>query len=290
MKECMGIPELPSRPMDGHKGTFGTVVVAGGSIGMAGAVGLCARAVLRSGAGLCQMACPEEIQPFAALLAPCATSIPVVSRSGAFFEGSAAQVLEAARQAGTLALGPGLGRGEDQARFMEAMLKGLEVPTVIDADGLNSIAFLSLDSIGNGDAPLVLTPHPGEAARLMKVKTREIQEKRMFWAGRIAGFCKGVCVLKGHETIVTDGERFYINKTGNPGMATGGSGDVLTGVISGLIAQGLAPFDASVLGTWLHGKAGDIAEEELGAWSITAEDIIERLPGAFLERMRMAGR
>ncbi len=286
MERVRQIPELPPRPRQGHKGTFGTVLVAAGSPGMAGAAGLCARAVLRAGAGLCKVACPEPAQPLVAVIAPGATSLPLETETGFFQENHVQRVLHEAAAAGTLAVGPGIGRGPGQERFMGRIVRETTVPTVVDADGLNALAGGALESLERpeGAGPLLLTPHPGEAARLLSTSTKEVQKDRTGTALRLARWCRGVCLLKGAGTVVTDGKRVYINAAGNPGMATGGSGDVLTGVLAALLAQGMESFDAAVLGAWLHGRAGDLGAARLGPWSLTAEDLLEELPRAFLER------
>ncbi len=291
MERVRVIPDLPPRPREGHKGTFGTVLVAAGSPGMAGAAGLCARAVLRSGAGLCKVACPEPAQPLVAVIAPGATSIPLETETGFFQEAHVQRVLQEAASAGTLAVGPGIGRGPGQERFMGRVIRETTVPTVVDADGLNALEGAALEPLKRpeGAGPLVLTPHPGEAARLLSSTSREIQKDRTGAALKLAQWCQGVCLLKGAGTIVTDGTRVYVNETGNPGMATGGSGDVLTGILAALLAQGMKPFEAAVLGAWLHGRAGDLGAARLGPWSLTAEDLLEDLPRAFLERAASSG-
>ena len=285
MERVREIPGLPGRPREGHKGTFGTVLVAAGSPGMPGAAGLCARAVLRSGAGLCKVACPEQVQPTVAAIAPCATYLPLETETGFFQESHVQRVLQEAALAGTLAVGPGMGRGPGQERFLARLVRETTVPTVVDADGLNALAGAAQEPLARpeGAGVLVLTPHPGEAARLLSTTTREVQADREGTALALARWCGGVCLLKGAGTVVTDGNRLYVNDTGNPGMATGGSGDVLTGIVAALLAQGKKAFDAAVLGAWLHGRAGDLGAERLGPWCLTAEDLLDDLPRAFLE-------
>jgi len=277
------LPPLPARPAAGHKGTFGTVLVAAGSPGMAGAAGLCALAVLRSGAGLCRVACPAGIQPQVAAIAPCATTLPLELPGDRFSGEAVAPVLAAVRQAGTLALGPGLGQGAGQVEFIGRLLAAAAVPTVVDADGLNGLARLAWQEFVPG-GPLVLTPHPGEAGRLLGTSAGEVQADRAGACREIARRWSCCCLLKGARTLVVEGERIYTNRSGDSGLATGGSGDVLTGVIAALLAQGVAPFAAAVLGAWLHGRAGELGSAALGPWSLTAADLLDHLPAAFKER------
>jgi len=177
-------------------------------------------------------------------------------------------------------IGPGLSHAPMIAGIIREVVGALEIPMVLDADGLNAFeAFPEL--LARGHAPRVITPHPGEAARLLKSLPSEIQEKRAETAQELAERFLSVAVLKGHRTIVTDGKKSYVNKTGNPGMATGGTGDVLSGVIGALIGQKLSPYDAACLGVRLHGKAGDIAARKLGQVSLMATDVLAALPDAF---------
>lgn len=305
MKRINSIPKLRRRPRESHKGDFGTVLIIGGSRGMIGAPALAAQAALRSGAGLVVLACPASIQLPVAALCPCATSIPLPEESERI---DPRATLDELRQRGFLgdrrpsvaAVGPGLARGDGRfdANLLE-MLQGLldaEVQLVLDADALNAL-HKSGGSVPGWDQiawqRTVITPHPGEMARLQGVSTDEIQERREEWAVRTARQMSSrlqpeaggpVVVLKGAGTLVTDGERLYRNKTGNPGMATGGSGDVLTGIIAGLIAQKMPVFDAAVCGAFHHGLAGDLAARKLGQVSIIASDLIDFLPDAFTRR------
>jgi len=278
--ESESIMSLPSREADAHKGDFGRVLVVGGSRGMVGAPALAAMAALRGGAGLVTMAIPESIQLAAAGLCPCATSIPLSAGS------EAEQVADAAASFDVLAVGPGMGVGSTQEAMIMALLSQ-PVPVVLDADGLNNLAGIA----GWPDlpqCPLVLTPHAGEFATLTGLEVEDIQTDREGAALSAAGEWSGdaddvVCVLKGAGTVVTDGRRLYVNETGNPGMATGGSGDVLTGLIAALVGQGLPVFDAACLGVWAHGRAGDLASEDLGQASLIATDLLDYLPGALRE-------
>lgn len=279
------LPRLPRRAPESHKGTFGKVLVLAGSRGMSGAAVLCGRAALRAGAGLVQVACPAAVQPEVAAGNPCYTTFGIRQHAdGSFSEGAAADVVELARGASVLAIGPGLGRADDVRALVRDVIDELpRTPTVVDADGLNVLAPLGGEFRGR-PVPLVLTPHPGEFARLAGAFDPEVPADRERQAVGFAGRFGVVLLLKGMNTLVTDGRRVYRNSTGNPGMATGGSGDVLTGVIAALLGQDLPPFDAAVLGAWVHGRAGDLAAGVFGQTGLTAADLPEYLPAAFRER------
>lgn len=278
---------------------------------MAGAPSLVGLAALRSGAGLVTIAAPASVQPTVATICPCATTIALPETSGGQINPPAARralkahgLLSPAPD-GTppdvLVVGPGVGRGSPEYghqlwELIDAFRRGAGVPVVIDADALN-LAHRTMPDDPDGwdtwDHPrTVITPHPGELARMHGVTTRDIQADRQGYAVRTAREMSAhpsrtdnnprpVVVLKGAGTVVTDGTRVYTNRTGNPGMATGGSGDVLAGVIGALIGQGMACFDAAVAGVYLHGLAGDAAARRLGQVSLIATDIIDALPEAF---------
>ena len=286
--------KLPARPRDAHKGDFGRVLVVGGSRGMIGAVSLAANAALRSGAGLVTLAAPRTVQLAAATLCPCATSLPLTcDAEGKLSAACVPEVLAAASNCDVLAIGPGMGLGTAQQNVVRAAMEQSK-PLVIDADGLNNLA--KIDGWARlRVCPLVLTPHPGEFARLTGRSVTEIQSDRngaavlaaRTWFGEAGDDAPPlVVVLKGADTVVTDAARMYVNDTGNPGLATGGSGDVLTGVTAALIAQDLAPFEAACLAARVHGRAGDIAAEQLGEPSLIATDLLEYLPPAMRELAR----
>ena len=262
------LPKIPPRPLDAHKGTFGRVLIIGGSYGMAGAPALAALAALRSGAGLVQVACPREIRTAIAALVPCATT---------------GQLYESDKFNPTVrAVGPGCGE-QLTANDLKWILEDGNTPVVIDADGLNVLAKIN-DWWTLIDEDDVLTPHPGEMQRLLaKTSVGASDLPRAELAGEVAKLSGGIVVLKGHQTVVSDGEKSYVNETGNPGMATGGSGDVLTGVIAALIGQGLSPYEAACVGVHIHGQAGDRAAQNKGQISLIATDIIDALPAAFQE-------
>jgi len=284
MTTVTALPNLPPRTADSHKGTFGKVLIVAGSRGMTGAAILCGGAALRSGAGLVQVAVPSDVQPIVAAGNPCYTtaSLSIEVNRHQLTEDAAPTVLELLRSANVLAMGPGMGQGGKISEIIEIILVQAEVPVVLDADGLNALAANPNDVLKRRNQhPTVLTPHPGEFGRLIRRSTHEVLEHRKELAMNYAAEHDIVLVLKGQGTLVTDGRRLFQNTTGNPGMATGGTGDVLTGVIAALIAQGLAPFDASQLGVHVHGKAGDLAAEEKGQIGLIATDVLDQLPQAF---------
>ncbi|MBN2583873.1 MAG: NAD(P)H-hydrate dehydratase [Planctomycetes bacterium] len=285
MQRITQLPALPPRPASGHKGTFGTVLVVGGSRGMAGAIALAGRAALTSGAGLARLAVPGCILDTVAAMAPvCTTMALSCTPAGRLHPRSAVEVIRAARDASVVALGPGLGCDSDTIMAVRSIIENTDRPMVLDADALNAVSEIGgLANLASRPEVLVVTPHPGEAARLLGTTTAAVQADREAAAARLA---QGgiVAVLKGQGTIVTDGERLYVNETGNSGMATGGSGDVLTGLLASLLAQGMTGFEAAVLAARAHGAAGDLASEEESEAGLTAESILRCLPQALLLR------
>jgi NAD(P)H-hydrate epimerase len=278
------IPTLPKRPADSHKGLYGTVLVVAGGRGMAGAAALCGAGCLRSGAGLVRVACPAEVQPTVACFEPSYMTYPLPCDADGLLRFEPAR--EAVGrwlgdgQADVLAVGPGLGQSDEVRQFVRWVVESVEVPTVLDADGLNALVGQTtpLDAL---ERPVVITPHPGEFARLVGNTTAEVQSDREGQAVAFAARANLVVVLKGANTVVTDGRRVYVNSTGNPGMATGGVGDVLTGVIAALIGQKLPAFEAAQLGVHAHGLAGDIARDQNGEVSLIAGDVVDSLADAF---------
>jgi ADP-dependent NAD(P)H-hydrate dehydratase len=278
------VPRLPVRPEESHKGTYGKVLVIAGSRGMSGAAVLCGSAALRGGAGLVQVACPNEVQPTVAHGNPCYTTHGIHQHAnGTFSNTSLEETLELAKAATVLAIGPGLGNRPDVAGFVLGVLDAVtERPIVVDADGLNVLP-LEPGTLAERSGSLVMTPHPGEFARLTGLSRDEVQSNRQEHAVEFARKWNAVLVLKGHRTVVTDGQRMYLNTTGNPGMATGGTGDVLTGLLAALIAQGMPAFDAACLAVRVHGRAGDIAAERVGQVSLIASDLLDAIPLALKE-------
>lgn len=269
------IDQLPSlqRDTDGHKGTYGRVLVVGGSRGMSGSVCLTGKAALRGGAGLVSVAVPESIQSVVAGYEASYMTIGLPEER----DGSVAEVRNADELIDgkdVVAVGPGLGQTRSVADLVLSLLNHADCPVVLDADALNAAAEYDILQHVEDRPPCILTPHPGEFARLTGQSISDISDQREASAGRYARENGVVVVLKGAGTVVTDGERVYVNETGNPGMATGGSGDVLTGIVAAQVAQGLSPFEAAVLAVFVHGVAGDLAAEEWSQRGLIASDLL----------------
>jgi len=278
------IPPLPDRSPDGHKGLYGSILIIAGSRGMAGAAALAGVSTLRSGAGLVRIATSAEVLPTVAGFNPCYMTHPLPCDAEGMidFKASREALERLAEQADVLAVGPGLGRSEGIRALVRWAAESAGKPLVLDADGLNALIG-DLSPLDRLSQPTILTPHPGEFARLVGASTAEVQADRENQAVGLASRSdRLVVVLKGNGTIVTDGSRLHVNATGNPGMATGGAGDILTGVIAALLGQRLAAFEAAALGVLVHGLAGDLARADLGEIGMTAADIAEALPRAFL--------
>ena len=279
VKRITDIPKPPSRPRDAHKGTAGLVLVVAGSRGMAGAAALVGNGALRAGAGLVRIATADAALDAVAALAPCCTTAPLPDDGACLRAEAAERILELADGQGAVALGPGLGQTPAVGSVVRAVLEGLEIPIVLDADGLNAIAADAAETIARASNGLILTPHPGEAARLLGSSAQDVQADREAAAERLARL-GAVAVLKGAGTVVCDGERVYVNETGNPGMATAGAGDVLAGMMAAFLAAGMPMFEAAVLAVWAHGRAGDLAAERLGILGLTAMDLLDCVPEA----------
>jgi len=272
---------LPRRRESAHKGSFGRVLVVAGSEGMTGAACLCAQGALRVGAGLVTVGCPASINDVLEVKLTEAMTFPLPETYNRTLDTRAlALILELADEASVVALGPGLSREPETAVLVRRLAARVERPMVIDADGINALADAAMILEGE-HAPAVLTPHPGEMARLMGVATEQVQARRLHFAEAAAKRFRSAVVLKGARSIVAErGRPLTVNPTGNPGMASGGTGDVLTGMAAGLIAQGLLPFEAAAAATYLHGLAGDIAAERIGEACVLATDVAEALPAA----------
>jgi len=281
-------PLLEPRHPESHKGDFGRLLVIGGSLGRSGAAALVAHAALRSGAGLVTAATTASAQPILAGHLPEMMTEALPENQGAVALAALPIVRDLMQRADVIALGPGLSTSEETMQFVRGVVAETGHPVVLDADGLNAFAGRAAD-LTRGDRLLILTPHPGEMARLLtteskKVTAEQVQADRVTIARDFARAHGCYLVLKGYRTVVAspDGE-IWINPTGNPGMATAGSGDVLAGVIAGLLGQGLSPLDACRVGVFLHGLAGDLAAEEVGEVPLMAGDLIAWLPAAFEE-------
>ncbi|MGQ9914074.1 MAG: NAD(P)H-hydrate dehydratase [Thermogutta sp.] len=277
------LPKVPPRHPESHKGDFGTVLVIGGSTGMAGAPALAGMAALRGGAGLVRVAVPEPCLAVTAGFEPSYMVFPLpADRNGRIRLGAYDLLRRRAAGCDWLVLGPGLGRSLGLDALVNRLYRECPLPMVVDADALNALA-RGDGTLPEPGGPRVLTPHPGEFRRLVPSAACVRAWDEKWEAAAVCGASwRAVVVLKGHRTFVTDGERRYLNATGNPGMATGGSGDVLSGLIAALGAQGFDPFSAAQLGVYLHGKAGDLAALELGHAGLLASDLVRFLPRAFL--------
>ena len=284
METITQIPKLAQRKPDAHKGDFGRILIIGGSIGMSGAAAIAGRAALRAGAGLVKVATPKSVLPVAAAIEPCYTTIPLAEdNKGRISNKAVNTVLKEVQQNDVIAFGPGATIARGVRDVLHTLLAQEELRLVIDADGLNFLA-KSGDWVKVKKAEVILTPHPGEMKRLWSGLLREAMPcDRTQQTIELAKKTGCVVVLKGAGTVVADGQKVYVNTTGNPGMATGGSGDVLTGVIAALAGQGLDNFDAAVLGVYVHGLAGDMAAKKTGQISLTAADVIESLGQAFMQ-------
>jgi ADP-dependent NAD(P)H-hydrate dehydratase len=281
------VPSLPPRPRDSNKGLFGSVLIVAGSRGMAGAAALSGGAALRSGAGLVRIATPSEVQPTVASFEPSYMAYPLPCDEDGLIRFETAQpILERfIKTSSVIAVGPGLGQSDDIRQLVKFLITSTSKPLVIDADGLNALVGQT-NLLSGLNRPVILTPHPGEFARLTGATVAEVQSDRIGRATALAALSDSlVVVLKGTGSVVTDGRRYYINTTGNPGMATGGTGDVLTGVISALLAQKLGPFEAAQFGVFIHGLAGDIARDQNGEIGLIAGDLVDALPDAFVHAM-----
>lgn len=274
---------LPQRPIDTHKGDAGRVVLCGGSYGMSGAPTLAAKASLSAGAGLCIACLPDKILPLFASAFSEATSHPLpCNDEGQLIETAADDMSDYWKEAHVVGLGPGLSRGEGALNFARRVMRECPHPLLIDADALYAVRAVQAN-LQNRQAPNILTPHPGEMGELMEMKTADVQADRLGIAQECAKKYNAIVVLKGARSIVAlPNGRTFFNLTGNSGMATGGSGDVLTGTICGLLAQLKDAEQATLLGVYLHGLAGDIAYRSKGN-GLIAGDIAANLPHALLE-------
>ena len=263
---------LPDRPEDAHKGNFGKLLLLCGSRGFTGAAYLSAMGALRSGAGLVFLGVPESIYAIEAIKLNEAVVFPLPDRDGALSRESIGEIQRRLLQMDAMLLGCGLGLTADTEALVCWTLKNVSCPLILDADGI-TLAAQHKDLLRGRTGITILTPHEGEFARL-GYPARERQDTAAAAARELG--C--ILVLKGHRTVITDGTRTYINPTGNPGMAVGGSGDVLAGIITALVGQGLAPLEASACGCWLHGKAGDVCAKQLGQYGMLPTDMLDALP------------
>lgn len=278
---------LPYRKPDGHKGDFGRLLLVAGSTGLTGAAVLAAQAAARSGCGLIKVAAPASVQPILAVKLTEVMTIPLpeVSRKGALALRGLGEIRKYVAQHDALVIGPGIGTHHETRELMQRLIPKLICPTIVDADAVNAFEGASdLLKQRDGASELVLTPHPGEYARLTGAEVSDNIADKIESLLQTAREFSAVVVLKGSPTLVADSQgACYLNPTGNSGMATGGSGDVLSGMIGSLLAQGLSPLDASLCGVYLHGRAGDLAAEHLTQRAMIAGDIVTYLPETFEE-------
>lgn len=301
--EKEGADFLPKRPWDGHKGTFGKVCIVGGSVGLTGAPVFAAGAAARMGSGLVFVGVPGEIYPITAAMCLEAMAFPLPDREGKLSAEAFFQILERMNGCDAGAVGPGLGRSPELVILVRKLLEQVKAPMVLDADALYAIRNHKevLKARHEKGRVTILTPHEGEFAYLGGKLSRETEEdfrkkNRELWtqeriqaAKAFAGEYGCILVLKGPDTVTADPEgTVFVNTTGNSGMAKGGSGDVLSGMVLSLLGQGLEPVKAAALAVWLHGYAGDCCKKEMGEFGMLPRDMVEKIPEAILFLQHLA--
>lgn len=264
---------LPDRDPEAHKGSFGKILLLCGSRGYTGAAYLSAMGALRSGAGLVYLGVPESIYAIEAVKLNEPVVFPLPDEGGKMSKKAVPEILERLGKMDAVLMGCGMGMSAGTLAVLETVLKNAKCPVVLDADGINLVS-AHKDLLRGRTAPTVLTPHDGEYLRL----AGSLGKDRMTAAGDLARELGCVVVLKGHRTWITDGASFCRNTTGNPGMAVGGSGDMLAGMIVSLLGQGMGPLEAAECAVWLHGAAGDLCQKELGQYGMLPSDMLEALP------------
>lgn len=264
---------LPDRDPYAHKGDFGRILLLCGSRGYTGAAALAAMGALRSGAGLTFLGVPESIYAIEAVKLTEPVVFPLPEEDGKLSENAIPEILGRLPNMDAVLIGPGLGQSAGTFAVLKAVLENARCPAVVDADGINLLSGHK-DILRGRAFPTILTPHDGEFARIYG----PVGSDRPEAARALAGETGSIVLLKGHETIITDGIQAYRNRTGNPGMAVGGSGDVLAGIITSLLGQGIPPLEAAACGAWLHGAAGDLCAEAMGQYGLLPTDMLEALP------------
>lgn len=266
---------LPVRPRDAHKGDFGRVLILAGSVGCTGAPALAANAALRAGAGLIFTGVPKAVYPIVAakLDEPMVFPLPC-DRAGRLSRRAVPQIMDRLAACDACLIGPGLGRSKGVLRVVTAVLENAKVPVIVDADGINVLEG-HIDVLGQAKCPVILTPHDGEFRRLGGDPSKSERYRSVRALAEKTG---ATVLLKGHRTIVVGRDGAYLNTTGNPGMATGGSGDVLAGILLALLGQGIAPTQAAAAAAWLHGAVGDLCAGSMGEYGMTPTDMIANLP------------
>lgn len=264
---------LPDRDPWAHKGDFGRILLLCGSQGYTGAAALAAMGALRSGAGLVYLGVPEDIYAIEAVKLTEPIVFPLPSTDGKLSTDAIAQIMELLPKMDAVLIGCGLGQSKGTQAVLKTLLREANVPVVVDADGINLLSRHKYLLRGR-TAPTILTPHDGEFVRIAGA----LGEDRQRAAAELAREMNCIVVLKGHETLITDGQVCYRNQTGNAGMAVGGSGDVLAGIVVSLLGQGLPPLEATATAVWLHGAAGDVCAKELGQYGMLPTDLLHALP------------
>ena len=264
---------LPDRNPFAHKGKFGKILLLCGSEGYTGAAALASMGALRSGAGLVFLGVPRCIYAIEAVKLTEAIVFPLPDAEGKLSADAIPEILDRLPKLDAVLIGPGLGQSQGVCDLVKTVLEQAKCSVVLDADGINVI-HQHMDILRGRTAPTILTPHDGEFARLGGV----LKEDRVAAAEQLARDLGCIMLLKGHRTVITDGSATYINHTGNPGMAVGGSGDVLAGIIVSLLGQGIAPLEAAACGAWLHGAAGDLCAAEMGQYGMLPTDMLNVLP------------
>lgn len=276
------IPDPPERPADGHKGTFGSVLVVAGSEGMSGAACLTGRGALHGGAGLVTVASPRCISKVVAASHPSYMTLPLPDEDGRLSADAVSSIDGFLKTGTVIAIGPGLGHTGPVGTVVHRLYQHCSQPMVVDADGLNALALETEKLSDRPDGAVrILTPHPGEFSRLTGLDTATVQQQREQLAIDFARRFEITLLLKGANSIITDGNSVAVNTTGDTGLATGGSGDVLTGLIASLLAQGMNAFDATHLGAYIHGLAGECASLALTDRYVTSLDIVNHLSQAW---------
>ena len=292
MVKTKKLPKLNLRKSNSHKGSYGRVLVLAGSPGLTGAAYLCSKAALRSGSGIVTLGVPESLNSVMESKLTCVMTHPLPeTKASTLSNKGKKEIMKLCESHDVVALGPGLSQQPETRELILWLIQNIDRNMVIDADGLNALSD-KVNVLHKIKRHAVLTPHPGEMSRLTGLgSAKNVQKERLNTASQFIQSIqkksnnegKLTLVLKGDKTIVADSRKVYVNRTGNPGMATAGTGDVLTGIIASLIGQGYDVFDASQLGVYIHGLAGDIAAKKKGEHSMIASDIIECLPDAFIK-------
>ena len=264
---------LPDRDPWAHKGCFGKILLLCGSVGFTGAAALAAKAALRSGAGLVFLGVPQSIYAIEAIKLDEAIVFPLPEEDGKLSERALDEILRRLPQMDAILIGPGLGQSCGVLTVVRKVLEAFSGPVIVDADGINVLS-THRDILRGRKAPTIVTPHDVEFSRLGGY----IGNNRAESAASLARELGCIVLLKGHRTVITDGAVCYTNQTGNPGMAVGGSGDVLAGIIVSLLGQGIAPLEAAACGAWIHGAAGDLCARELGQYAMLPSDMVQNLP------------